>query len=102
MVLVRVGIHEPSEIVGTVARVSWFCALPSGGRGNRGNRGSIKEANGVTGADTKGYVEEVAMSLIECRRGRQAMERASCEDHGPCSHRTHRCQNQASTDESLW
>ena len=43
---------ESSEIFGTSARVSWFCALPFGGRGNRGNRGtrgSIKEANKVTG-----------------------------------------------------
>ena len=70
MILVPAGIHESSEIMGTLwvvswflfesvfvesseivralARVSWFYVLPSGGRGNRGNRGGIKKANGVT------------------------------------------------------
>ena len=46
MVLFRAGIHESSEIVRTLARVSWFEVLPYGERGDRGN---IKDGNGVTG-----------------------------------------------------
>ena len=53
------------------------------------------------GADAKGYVEEVAMSMVGWRRGHQGMERVLCEAMVPgltkCLGKNH-----PSTDESLW
>ena len=85
----------PTEIVGTLARVSPICALPSGGRGNHGNRGSIKEANGVTEQMRKD------LSMVRWRKGLQGMERVLCEAMVPG---LTKClgENHPSTDESLW
>ena len=53
------------------------------------------------GADAKGYVEEVAMSMVGWRRRRQGMERVLCVAMVPG---LTKClgENRPSTDKSLW
>ena len=55
----------------------------------------------IDGANVKGYVEQVAMSMVGRRRGRQGMERVLCEAMVPS---LTKClgENHSSTDESPW